>query len=78
MATCPHCSEFLGEHHRCRGLWRLRIRRVGASALMILGGALVSTAMLYTVNSDPSGLIFTIVVLIGAIIGQAVRTATRH
>lgn len=45
MATCPRCGQFLGAHHECRGLWRLRLYVWVRIALGALGGAAVGTVM---------------------------------
>jgi hypothetical protein len=54
MATCPHCGGFLGERHHCEGLWPRRARRVGGSTLAMLGGVVLSMAVLYLVSNNPS------------------------
>lgn len=40
MATCPRCRGFLDTDHRCRGLWRMRLRALFVvSAAGAAGGA---------------------------------------
>jgi hypothetical protein len=69
---------FLNEHHRCVGLWRRRGVAVGFSAAAMLGGAILSTTVLYLVSDRPSVITVAIGVLSGAILGQAVLEASRH
>ena len=78
MSTCPRCGGFLGEHHRCVGLWGRRVRTVGASALAMLGGAVLGVLALYTVSGNPSGATIALGVLAGMMIGEAVRAAISH
>ena len=78
MATCPRCGGFLDEHHRCVGLWTRRARRVGAAALAMLGGAIVSLYVLDMTSSNPAGATVALGVVAGMIIGQAVWTAVRQ
>ena len=78
MATCPSCGGFLDSNHRCVGLGRRRARRMGRSAVAMLGGALVVTVILFLVDSTPSDLVLAIAVLLGAIVGQALLTALSH
>jgi len=71
MATCPHCGEYLDTYHRCRGLWRLRLRVWGKVAMGGLFGAAAATVVLLAlydgVSAGP--------VVIGALLGAAVMFA---
>ena len=71
VATCPRCGGFLHERHRCRGLWKRRARSVVA----MLGGAILSTLVLYTISGDPQGWAVVLSVLVGMIVGEALRAA---
>jgi hypothetical protein len=75
MATCPHCGDFLDEHHRCAGLWPRRARAVGGSALAMLGGAILSLVVLYPISGNPSGVTVALGGVAGMVIGHGVRTA---
>jgi hypothetical protein len=68
MATCPRCGGFLNEHHRCIGLWRLRLRAwwrllFGAA----IGGAL-GWLVLVAVAGQPSWLSVMVAATIGMVV----------
>jgi hypothetical protein len=61
---------------RAIGAWDSgRARRIGGSALTMLGGAILSLVVLYMLSSNPSGVTVALGVVAGMIIGQGVRTA---
>jgi putative flippase GtrA len=70
MATCPRCGGFLGEKHRCRGLWR----RWGKTAgwFVIGAGAGYVFSFMLTEGPAPPELIITCT-LLGAVLVSAVR-----
>jgi len=78
MATCPRCHDFLGPNHRCKGLWRLRARSIGASLLAMAIGMVVCLVTLYAFTDPPSAELVMLAVLSGMVLGQAVWTASRH
>jgi hypothetical protein len=76
MATCPHCGEFLDEHHHCPA--RRRAHNVGMTALAMLIGAVLSTMTLYAISDRPAEFTVIVGVAAGMIIGNAVWTNIRH
>jgi len=68
MATCPRCGAFLSDHHHCVGLWRRRVRSVFA----MFWGAILSVFVLYVVSDHPSGVVVSIGVVSGMVLGRAV------
>jgi hypothetical protein len=75
MATCPRCGGFLNEHHRCVGLWRLRLRAWGAVLLGGIVGGLAGLLLLSGFNREASWLSITVAALLGMIIMVATRTS---
>ena len=75
MATCPRCHDFLGPGHRCKNLWRIRIRRVGASLLAMFIGMTVGVIGAYAFVDPPSTDLVLVAALAGLVLGQAVWTA---
>ncbi len=64
MATCPRCLGPLSEGHRCRPLWRKRLWRRTAAALLggaigaFVQGATMETAALPVMGFVIGGLFF--------------------
>ena len=68
MATCPRCGRFLDADHRCRGLWRLRLRVLRSLTV----GALVGAASAAAVAAAALGAVSLVSLLAGMIIGIVV------
>jgi hypothetical protein len=71
MATCPQCGGFLDQQHRCRRVWRLRLRVWTRIALGGVGGAglgIVAMAVLFGSASWPAILLS---VAVGALITRS-------
>lgn len=68
MATCPRCGGFLDEHHRCTGLWRLRLRACGAVLLGGIVGGLGGSLFLSAFSGQPSWLSIAVTALLGMIL----------
>ena len=66
--ACPHCGEYLDTDHRCRGLWRLRLRVWGFVALGGVAGAAAATIVLLALYDAVSA----VAIFIGALLGAAV------
>jgi hypothetical protein len=68
LATCPRCGGFLNQHHRCVGLWRLRLRALWH---LLLGGAVggaLGWLVLLAVVGQPSWLSVTVASTIGMVV----------
>jgi hypothetical protein len=70
MATCPQCGGFLGEDHRCVGLWRLRLRVWGT---ILLGGMVGGLVGVLVGGGQASWSALAIAVLLGMVIVVAMR-----
>ena len=71
MATCPKCSGFLGEGHRCRGAWR----RHAWSLFTALCGALLGVVAAATLSDHATNLLMTVAGVLGAVLFEALRRA---
>jgi hypothetical protein len=68
VATCPRCGGFLNEHHRCTGLWRLRLRAWRAVLLGGIVGSVGGSLLLSAFIGQPSWLSIAVTALLGMIL----------
>jgi hypothetical protein len=73
MATCPRCGEFLHEHHRCRGVWRLRLRAWFHVLLGGIIGAGVGWLLFLPFTQRVSWLALGLTACVGVIVAMALQ-----
>jgi hypothetical protein len=71
MATCPHCGQYLGRDHQCRGLWRLRLR----AWLTVTVGGTIGAAAFALVSVALHGAASELAILAGVLLGGLVTFA---
>ena len=65
MATCARCGRYLDTDHRCRGMWRLKMR-VGRTILAgVVVGGLLGFATMVAIYRTVSVVTIAICMLIG-------------
>ncbi len=68
MATCPNCGRFLDADHRCRGVWRLRLRVWSRVAAGGAAGGLVGAVAAATLFGRASLTSLALSVAAGAVV----------
>ena len=68
MATCPNCGRFLEAHHRCKGVWRLRLRVWSRIAAGGAAGGLIGAIAMATLFGWASLASVALSVAVGAVI----------
>ena len=71
MATCPRCGRYLDVHHRCVGLWRLRLGVLRVTLVGAAAGAGVGWALMTLVFGNASWLSIAVTALVGAVTARA-------
>jgi hypothetical protein len=73
MATCPECGDYLGSHHRCRGVGRRRLRTSG----LLLFGAAIGFLAPFLVADRPTEPLLLVTTLLGGVLTFAVHRYAR-
>ena len=78
MATCPRCGHFLGECHRCQGVWQLRVRVWSRVFSGLLVGALVAVGASVATHNGLSLSAVALAALTGGIVSSAYMRGEPH
>jgi hypothetical protein len=73
MATCPRCGGHLHEHHRCRALWRLRLRVFATLLIAGVGSGLAVGLLFFLVYGRVSWLSISLAAAGGVAVQRALQ-----
>ena len=73
MATCPDCLRYLGDDHRCKGRWRIRLRLLGWTLRSAVISGVAGGFLLFFVYGRVSWTAIGLTAAIGVIVEKALQ-----
>jgi hypothetical protein len=73
MATCPDCGRYLDDQHRCKGLWRIRLRMLAWTLRSAIIGGVAGGFLLFFIYGHVSWVAIGLTAVIGVIVEKALQ-----